>query len=171
MPLLPPFGSPADQDYVTFAKWIDDGIVGKAKQGRCWWSPQFTGWFPFSLSSYEHLDFQRLGPASPLDVKSELFAGNTYLLRTSQKAKNCITQSVTPIGRSMTRYPTAAWNVYSGDWRAMRGKGQTTPIVNRTRSPRAVVEGKIAEFKELYRAGVITDEQLDKMILDILREY
>jgi len=171
MPLLPRFGSPADLDYLTFAKWIDDEIVDKSQRARCWWSPKLTGWFPFSLSYYEHLDFQRLGPASPLDYKANVFGESTYSLKMSTEGEK-LYYAVRDTYRTFDeQYPSAAWNVYSGQWRAMRVKGQTTAIGSPARSQRGVVEAKIAELKELYRVGVITDDQLDKIVLDILREY
>lgn len=177
MPILPTFpnpNAPLDPRYVTFAKWLDDGVIDRQRRVWEWWNPATAKWGDYLRTEFEHIDTGLRGPSSPLESawRFEAPAGQYFKVRSNHLPWPQLFAALDQADRSAgsTAEPLV-WSVYSGEWRRMRRRTPHAPGGTAGGDDRlARVRKRVAELNQLYADGTLNDEQRDQLILEATRE-
>lgn len=165
-----PFGPPTDPKYVRFKDGIDNWVLGKPAVLELRWSPwEDNGtWRRYPRTKFTHVDFgQPPGPSSPLELKFNFGGDYKYESRVSTFEWPRIFREVETRYASFSySHPQAVWNIYDGSWRKVIYGANTGQD-----SAEGDLRKKIAKIKNLEATGVITNEQAQRRIDQLLQEY
>ena len=178
-----PYDTLSNPVYARFTKGISDWVEGKpANLGLRWapWEPDGEGpvgrWTTFPRTEYNYVDFNAPSePPSPLELKWDwdmsLRRHDVYKKRWDAFWPSVYGAIEDQYARYSNAHPRAVWNIYDGSWREpvkMTAPPNTPP----NRTPAQIeLERKIAILQDMYRRGVITDEERQRRTHELLQEY
>ena len=171
MAFTSPYDPPTDPKYIRFKKGIDSWVLEKPAALELRWSPwEHDGsWLRYPRTKFTHVDLgEPPGPPSPLELKWNWGGNHTYESRVIAFEWPRIFKEVEArYARFSHAHPRAVWNIYDGSWRSV-----IYGVAGTGRRPAKVeLEEKIAEIKDLEARRVITNEQAQRRIDELLQEY
>ncbi|NKX56314.1 hypothetical protein [Arthrobacter mobilis] len=170
MAVTNPFGPRSDPRYVRFKEAIDRLVLGKPAVIELRWSPREKGghWFLYPRARFSHVDFGApAGPESPLEIQWDWHGNHTWESHlTAYDWPRLYGEVEKRYARFARAHPQAVWNIYDGSWREaiLRPAGSGGSAKNE-------FGRKVAMLKDLQAWDIITDEQLQRWIDELLQEY